>query len=75
MWFHSLIMFEFLLCSASTVALGALLLWHIRLIHYAETSIEVHTNRAEARRHRKKRLVSVLSLTVSLTVHAVTFLT
>lgn len=56
MWFHSLIMFEFLLCSASTVALGALLLWHIRLIHYAETSIEVHTNRAEARRHRKKRL-------------------
>lgn len=62
LWFHNLILFEFLLCSAATVALGGLLVWHARLIHYAETSIELHINKSEAKRQQKKGLVSVICI-------------
>lgn len=47
-----------MLCSSVTLALGILTGWHCRLISYGETSIEWHSNRDEAKRLRKKGLVS-----------------
>ena len=46
-------------------------MWHAKLIHSAETSIESHTNRLEAARQRKLGLVSSLML-VTLTPHTQT---
>jgi len=54
---HHFMAFQFLLCTSAFVALAALSLWHARLIHLAETSIESHTNRQEAARQRKLGLV------------------
>ena len=65
---HNVIAFEFLLCSAACVALGGLLLWHIRLVHRGETSIEVHTNRQEATRQHKLGLVSRLTPPLSISL-------
>lgn len=36
--------------SAVVIALGWLVSWHLKLIKRGETSIEAHTNRAEAKR-------------------------
>ena len=47
-----------MLCSSVTLALGILTGWHCRLISYGETSIEWHSNRDDAKRLRKKGLVS-----------------
>jgi len=63
--------FQFLLCTSAFLALGALIMWHAKLIHSAETSIESHTNRLEAARQRKLGLVSSLML-VTLTPHTQT---
>ena len=46
------------MCSAVSVALGALMFWHANLIHRGETSIEVHINKKERERLKKKGLVS-----------------
>ncbi|CAH1782983.1 unnamed protein product [Owenia fusiformis] len=56
-WFHQCIIYEFLLCSGVAVALGFLVAWHGRLITRGETSIEVHTNKKERARLKKKGLV------------------
>ena len=40
-----------------SIALGLLLAWHARLIHRGETSIEVHTNRAEIERSARRGVV------------------
>ena len=55
---HRCILFVFMLCSSVTLALGILTGWHCRLISYGETSIEWHSNRDDARKLRKKGLVS-----------------
>ncbi|XP_070539848.1 palmitoyltransferase ZDHHC16-like isoform X2 [Ptychodera flava] len=55
--YHNSILLEFFLCSGVVVALGALTLWHIRLITRGETSIEAHINRSETARLKKLGLV------------------
>ena len=56
-YFHHLIVYEFMLCSGVAIALGLLTLWHARLICRGETSIEVHINRKERKRLKKKGLI------------------
>ena len=58
--FHHFIIYEFMLCSAVSIALLLLILWHAHLVHFAETSIELHINRGEAGRCKQKGLVSVV---------------
>ena len=48
--YHSLIMFEFLLCSTACLALLGLVVWHFRLISKGETSIEMYSNLSEKAR-------------------------
>ncbi|XP_002739694.1 palmitoyltransferase ZDHHC16-like [Saccoglossus kowalevskii] len=55
--YHHMIFYEFFLCSGVVVALGALTLWHIRIITRGETSIESHINRSETKRLKKVGLV------------------
>ena len=55
--FHRFITYEFLLSSTVSFAVGLLTLWHARLIHRGETSIEVHINIREAKRFRSKGMV------------------
>ncbi|ESO96848.1 hypothetical protein LOTGIDRAFT_115412 [Lottia gigantea] len=52
--FHNLVVFEFLLCTGVSIALGLLTLWHSRLISRGETSIEQHINGKERKRLKKK---------------------
>ena len=67
---HQLMAFQFLLCVSAFLALAGLTVWHARLIHCGETSIESHTNRQEAGRQRKLGLVRVcLSVCLSVTSH------
>ncbi|XP_059087204.1 palmitoyltransferase ZDHHC16-like [Tigriopus californicus] len=47
---RSLVIFEAFLTSGCFLILGGLTLWHARLIHRGETSIEAHLNRSETRR-------------------------
>lgn len=54
---HNSILYVFILCSAVTLALGALTGWHCNLIGRGETSIEWHSNKEEARIYRKQGLV------------------
>lgn len=60
MYAHHFIMYEFMLCSAVSVALLLLLLWHAHLINKAETSIEMHINRSEAARCKEKGIVGII---------------
>ena len=55
---HSSIIFVFMLSSAVTLALGLLTCWHLRLVTYGETSIELHINKKKTRELKRKRLVS-----------------
>ncbi|ELT87603.1 hypothetical protein CAPTEDRAFT_226578 [Capitella teleta] len=57
MYAHHFIMYEFMLCSAVSVALLLLLLWHAHLINKAETSIEMHINRSEVARCKEKGII------------------
>jgi len=54
---HHLMAFQFLLCTSAFLALAGLTIWHARLIHCGETSIESHINRQEAARQWKLGLV------------------
>ena len=56
-YYHVAVLYEFILCSGVTLALGLLMLWHAKLISSGETSIEVHINRKEEARYKKKNLV------------------
>ena len=58
MYFHTFIIYEFMLCTAVTLSLTALILWHGRLISRGETSIEMHINKMESQRQKKKGIVS-----------------
>ena len=62
---HHLMAFQFLLCTSAFLALAALIMWHAKLIHSAETSIESHTNRREAVRQWKLGLVGYFSHFIS----------
>jgi len=61
---HHLLAFQFLLCASAVFALGVLTAWHARLVHFAETSIEQHTNRQEAARQWQLGLVGFRFLCV-----------
>jgi len=47
---RSLVFYETFMTSACFVTLGALTLWHARLIHAGQTSIEAHINKSETKR-------------------------
>ncbi|KAL8585830.1 hypothetical protein ACOMHN_065180 [Nucella lapillus] len=57
MIFHNGIIFQFILCTGVSVALGLLTLWHARLISRGETSIEGHINAKQRKRYKKKGLI------------------
>ena len=52
------VLYVFMLCSAVTLALGVLTGWHCKLISCGETSIEWHINIEDARKLKKRGLVS-----------------
>lgn len=56
--YHTAVVYEFVLCSAVVVALTLLVLWHVRMISFGETNIEVYINRKEVVRLKKLGLVS-----------------
>lgn len=56
--YHTAVVYEFVLCSAVVIALSLLVLWHVRMISYGETNIEVYINRKEVDRLKKLGLVS-----------------
>ena len=60
-YYHVAVLYEFILCSGVTMALTLLLFWHIKMISSGETNIEVHINRKEQIKFKKKNLVSSLS--------------
>ena len=47
---RSLVFYEAFMSTACFLSLGGLCLWHARLIHAGQTSIEAHINRSETRR-------------------------
>lgn len=55
--YHTAVVYEFVLCSAVVIALSLLVLWHVRMISYGETNIEVYINRKEVDRLKKLGLV------------------
>lgn len=55
--FHNAVIIEFVLCTGVAVALLLLILWHIRMISVGETNVEVHINKKEKKRLKKKGLV------------------
>ena len=57
---HSCAIYIFVLCSSVTLALGVLTVWHSRLISKGETSIEIHINRTQRIKLKKKGLVSTM---------------
>lgn len=46
----SLVFYEAFMSTACFLSLGGLCLWHARLIHNGQTSIEAHINKSEAKR-------------------------
>jgi len=58
-WYHGIMMYSCLLCLGVIIALGALTVWHSRLIGRGETSIEAHINKAERVRLKKEGRVYV----------------
>ncbi|KAL4231827.1 Palmitoyltransferase zdhhc16 [Mactra antiquata] len=56
-YYHVAVLYQFILCSGVTLALGLLMLWHARLISVGETSIEVHINDNQRRKYKKKKMV------------------
>lgn len=52
-WYHVSIVYLALLCSGVLIALGALAMWHARLITRGETSIEAHINKSEIKRYQQ----------------------
>lgn len=56
-YYHIAVLYQFILCSGVTLALGLLMLWHAKLISSGETSIEVHINKSQRQKYKKKNLV------------------
>lgn len=54
---HGCSLYIFMLCSSVTLALGILTMWHSWLIAKGETSIEIHINRSQRVKLKKKGLV------------------
>lgn len=59
-YYHVAVLYQFILCSGITLALGLLMLWHAKLISAGETSIEVHINSNQRKKFRKMNLVCYL---------------
>ncbi|XP_062575151.1 palmitoyltransferase ZDHHC16B-like [Saccostrea cucullata] len=55
--YHTAVVYEFVLCSAVVIALLLLVCWHVRMISFGETNIEVYINRKEVSRLKKLGLV------------------
>lgn len=49
-YFHNAVLYEFVLASGVALAVSLLLVWHIKMISFGETNIEVHINRKETNR-------------------------
>lgn len=56
-YYHIAVLYQFILCSGVTLALGLLMLWHAKLISAGETSIELHINNSQRKKFKKKNLV------------------
>ncbi|KAH3789105.1 hypothetical protein DPMN_167274 [Dreissena polymorpha] len=56
-YYHIAVLYEFILCSGVTLALGLLMVWHAKLISVGETSIEVHINNTQRKKYKKKNLI------------------
>nr|XP_002119544.1 palmitoyltransferase ZDHHC16 [Ciona intestinalis] len=54
--YNTSVVYLWILCSAVTVALGALTLWHVFLISRGETSIEKLVNEKERKRLKKRNI-------------------
>ncbi|KAK3095184.1 hypothetical protein FSP39_011170 [Pinctada imbricata] len=55
--YHNAVIYEFVICSAVALALGVLVIWHVKMISTAETNIEIHINRKERERLKKVGLI------------------
>ncbi|XP_071171744.1 palmitoyltransferase ZDHHC16-like isoform X3 [Mytilus galloprovincialis] len=49
-FFHNAVLYEFILASGVCVAISLLLVWHIKMVSYNETNIEIHINKKEKAR-------------------------
>ena len=58
-YYHIAVLYEFILCSGVTLALSLLLVWHIKMISDGETNVEVHINKRQRAKFKKKKLVSL----------------
>ena len=56
-YFHNMVICEFMVPAAVSVAMIGLIVWHAVLISRGETSIEVHLNKKERKRQEKQNLV------------------
>lgn len=56
-YYHIAVLYEFILCSGVTMALSLLLVWHIKMISDGETNVEVHINKRQRAKFKKKNLV------------------
>lgn len=56
-YFHNMVIYEFMVSAAVSVAMIGLIGWHAVLISRGETSIEVHLNKKERKRQEKLQLV------------------
>ena len=57
-YYHIAVLYEFILCSGVTLALTLLIIWHVKMISSGETNIEVHINKRQRAKFKKKNLVS-----------------
>lgn len=51
---HNFVVFEFMLCSCVSLAVGGLALWHVILISKGETSIETYINKSQRQKMKKE---------------------
>lgn len=56
-YYHIAVLYEFILCSGVTLALTLLIIWHVKMISSGETNIEVHINKRQRAKFKKKNLV------------------
>ena len=58
-FFHNAVLYEFILASGVCVAISLLLVWHIKMVSYNETNIEIHINKKEKARLKALGIVSL----------------
>jgi len=58
-YYHNAVLYEFILASGVAVALSLLIVWHLRMISFNETNVEVHINKKETTRLKAIGIVSI----------------